>query len=419
MGLFNNGIGRPSNKSIKTKMIFKIILVVLIVLSAFGIGHLLNDLGASDDNDIITNENLDSITDIDWKTPNGTAGEIGIYQNLENKILYVDTKSEYNDWLYDETKYKKKYTYKCKTSDCNGSYVYEFLNYAIIKDENYVIYDYVKNKYKDIEVGEEDINDITLLYYEDKVYGYALMNSNDKVAIYNLDEEKLVTDFIYNGYYYDESPELIDGNIIVFDDSNEYLLDFNTGKKKLTFDNIGEPGNENFYHIEAIGNGRYVYYLKNYGFEENKSEICDENFNKILENTYSKYSVLDNGNILVKSSDNTFSEYNEDGTLVSESRKYKSVIAIGYEYVAVLDNDDYLKVVNNKGKELAKFTKITDKHYVHELLSGWYKVDNKEGLYIVIEDENVDVGTLGRGIKYYYEPIKKKTRRIKLTEVRK
>ena len=176
---------------------------------------------------------------------------------------------------------------------------------------------------------------------------------------------------------------------------------------------------ENFYRIEATGNGKYVYYLKNYGFEETKAEICDENFNRILENAYSKYSILDNGNILVKSSDNAFSEYNEDGTLVKESKKYKSVVAIGYEYVAVVDNDDYLKVVNNKGKELAKFTKITDKLYIHEFLSGWNKIDNKEGLYIAIEDENIDVGTLGRGIKYYYEPIKKKTGRIKFTEIRK
>ncbi len=417
MELFNNGAGRPSDKTIKTKKIFKIVLVVLIIFFAFGIGHFLNELGASDDNDIITNENLDSITDIDWRTPNGTAGEIGIYQDIESKSLFIDTKLEYNDWLYDETKYKKKYTYKCENSDCKGNIVYEFLNYAIIKDGNYIIYDYVKNKYKDIEVDASDIKDVNLLYYEDKLYGYALVNFEDKVAIYNLDKKRLVTDFTYNGNYYNESPELIDGNIIACDDLNQYLLDFDTGEVKLTFDNTIGPDDNNFYHIEAIGNGKYVYYLKNYGFEENKSEICREDFSKILDNMYSQYSVLDNGNILVKSSDNTFSEYNKDGALVRESREYKSIVAIGYQYVAVVDTDDYLKVVNNRGKELAKFTKITDKHYIHTLLSGWYKTSNKEGLYIVVEDENIEIGTLGRGIEYYYEPTNKKTGRIELTEI--
>lgn len=420
MGLFKKSVGRPSNKTIKVKIVLKIILFILIVCVAFGIGYFLNTLGPSDDNDIITEENLDSITDMDWKTPTGTADEVGIYQGIEDKSLYIDTKSEYNDWIYDETNYKKKYTYKCNNANCNGKVVYEYLNYAIIKDKEYIIYDYLKNKYKEINIDDVDITniaDVSFLYYDGKIYGYALRNTDDKVAIYNLEKKKLITDFVYNSYFYSESPELIDDNIIVSDDVNQYVLDFNNGKVKFTFNNGAEEGDYDSYNIEAIGNENHVYYLKNHGFEENNSEILDSNFNKVLEGTYSQYSVLNNGNILVKSSDNTFSEYNKDGVLVRESKKYKSVIAIGYEYVAVVDDDNYLKVVNNKGKELAKFTLITDKIYVHELLSGWYKTGGKEGLYVVVEDENIDIGTLGRGVEYYYEPTKNKTGRIELTEI--
>ena len=417
MKLFKNKVGRPTNREVKTKLILKIILFILIVILAFLIGYFLKNLGASNKNDIITEENIDSLTDIDWRTPKGTKGEVGIYQAVESKALFIDTKDEYNEWIHDEKNYKKKYTYKCNKEDCKGQNIYEYLNYAVIKDGNYVLYDYVNNKYKKIEIDEKNIDEVILLYNAKKIYGYALKNTDGKVAIYNIEKNKTITDFKYTSYFYNDNPELIDGNLLVIDDNNQYVLDFNSGKEKLTFNKWDDENLENTFMIQAIGNNDYVYYVKNYGMEINNSEICDKNFNNIIDGKYEQYGVLSNGNFIVKMTDTTFGEYNKNGKLINKSKEYKKVISIGYDYIGIIDNDNYLKIIDKNEKVLAKFIEITDKHYIHEFISGWYKAEGKEGLYLVVEDENIPIGTLGRGVEYFYDIKSKKTGKIELTEI--
>ena len=43
MGVFKNGVGRPSNETIKKRNIFKVICVLLILVIIVLIGYILND----------------------------------------------------------------------------------------------------------------------------------------------------------------------------------------------------------------------------------------------------------------------------------------------------------------------------------------------------------------------------------------
>lgn len=410
------------NKEDNTKriIIYKRIMLGLVLLAIIGIGVLIGYYfknASKDSKDIITKENIESVIDDGWKTPNGTNGKVKLYESVNSKSLLIASNTDNDSFLEDKEYYRAKYTYKCNNSDCSGKRVYEYLNYAVIKDGDFVLYDYVNNKYKTIDVKEEKFSNLELLYYNGKIYGYALINEENHAAIYNLKKEKLVTDYVYTNAFYNENPELVDDNLICMDDNNQYLINFNTGKEKMSFPN-SEPFDDNYFMISAAGNGKNIYYLKNHGFESIDVEVCNENFENILDNRrFSNYGVLKNGNIIVKTSDDEFSEFTKKGVLVKESEKYKSVVTIGNEYVGVIDTDDYLKVVNYQGKELARFTKITDKHVIHDLLSGWYKTANKEGLYIVVEDESINVGILGRGTEYYYVPEKDKSGKIELTEI--
>lgn len=404
------------NNDDKIKLSLKILVFILVVIASFSLGYFLSNLGNTNKKDIITEKNLNDVIESDWITPKGTKGEVAIYQSLDTKALIISNDDES---LKDENLYKKKYTYKCNDADCVGISLYEDLNYVVIKDKDYVIYDYYNNRYKKINI-EEDISfeNIILLNYNKEVYGYALVDENNKVAIYNDEKEKLITDFEYNNIYYDENPELYDENIIVSNDEKTYILNFNNGKVKKEFITINEVDSEYFYRIEAVGNGKHVYYLKNYGLESNDYEIFNNNFEGILgDNRFSQVSVLPNGNLIVSNSENKFYEYKEDGSLVRESKDYKSIVVIDNGYIVIIDNDDYLKVINNKGKELVKFLKIADNHYVHSMLSGWYTIDKKEGLYVVIEDQYVEENTKGRIIKYYYEPENDKSGKLELTRL--
>ena len=398
------------------KLALKIAIFIIIVIFVFLLGYFLNSLGNTSKEDIITEENLNDVIESDWKTPKGTKGEVNIYESIEYKSYHVEQKAESDEVLKDETKYKKKYTYKCSNSDCVGIDMYEYLNYVLIKDGNYVLYDYDTNRFKEIKLDGIEFEKIRLLYFENKVYGYALTNRDNKVAIYNAKKEELITDFSYNTEYYSANPELSDNDLIVTDDEKTYVINFSNGKVRKEFD-ANELGSDNFYYLQAIGNGKYVYYVKNYGFEFNDSEIYTNEFEKIFDDRFSKYGVLSNGNIIVSKDDNKFYEYKKDGSLVRESKEYKKIICITNGYIVVIDNDDYLKVINNKGKELAKFVKLTVNLSVNDLLSNWYKIGKKEGIFITVEDQSVEPDTKGRIIEYYYQPENNKTGKIILSKI--
>lgn len=72
--------------------------------------------------------------------------------------------------------------------------------------------------------------------------------------------------------------------------------------------------------------------------------------------------------------------------------------------MSVIDTDDYLKIVDVDGNVVAKFIKMNDNYVFHTMLSGWYEENDKNGIYLVIENTDIEYGTLGSGLEFYYVP---------------
>ena len=72
------------------------------------------------------------------------------------------------------------------------------------------------------------------------------------------------------------------------------------------------------------------------------------------------------------------------------------------DYVVVIDNDDYLKLINYDGNVITKFCKITDGLVFNETLSTTEKLDNETIINLVVEDTTLDENSNEKYIKYYY-----------------
>lgn len=352
MGVFKNGVGRPSNETIKKKNIFKGICVILVLVIVGLVAYIINDntkkeIVSNDNNkDVATNESKDG-----WYEPSGTAKTIDIYGHTVSATEYNDeyifireNEHEENDDLSD-WKYDYLNTYKCTNNDCtlytqnSGD-----LSTVIIKDKDYLVYNFKTNKAKKIDLGENAnklnyideeqsmCSDLGSLCIESRVVGkntyyeiYSIMDlpSNLTSVLIGSDLKPIIL-------YTDED----------YEDNEDR---WNKGASYLTF-----LDNENIIYIE--GNKFYTY---------------DSKTNKTI-----------------------------------SSKKYKSVELISQkEYIVVVDNDNYLKVLDLKGKEKAKLAKVTDDMRVHNLLSGWYEQDKKAGIYVVVEDTSVTCDDLSEELK--------------------
>lgn len=362
--------------------------------------------------------------------PTDTSTKINIYKHNEKGYLYMHNEDKPD---FQDKESTLKYTYTCKNNDCKSHMMYEDLGYALIYDGKYILYDYKKDKTKAITlkdstiVPSSNLDGLQLLYCDKKIYGYAIQENKEdgKYAIYNSSLGKLVTDYKYiPNDFKSNHRELLDGNLIVSSEfssdyvNNDYkdnIINFNTGAELLSYDNNDVP-----LLIYTMGYKNYVYYLKaekQGPFGDGLNEICDKNLKPIIAGKYREYTVSEEGNIVVKSADTNFSVYTKEGTLVKKSKDYKRIVSLDRNYASIIDNDNYLKILDLNEKEVAKFIEVTNNYEVHDARSGWYETNGKEGVYIVVEDKNVAEGTKGRGIEYYYEPKTNSTGKIEVTYI--
>ena len=82
--------------------------------------------------------------------------------------------------------------------------------------------------------------------------------------------------------------------------------------------------------------------------------------------------------------------------LIKNSKKYDKVCFLIKDYAVVID-DNYLKIVNYDGNVLAKYDNMSNYSLNYDA-SGWKKIDDKEGIYLVILNEKNEEK------EYYYVP---------------
>ena len=346
----------------------------------------------------LTTKNVDR-----WYEPTGDLSSLDIYVS-ENEVIL--SKPEDNITDLDES-FVLKNKYMCSTKECG--YYGTYKNYVIIKDGKYLIYDFNKNKALDLNLPDAIYNNIEICGYKDKIYGLSISNVNDEYAYYSLGDEEFKTEFKYGNINSFENISFTKNLIITSEYQEKNVLNtaLNIKTGKIKFSSV-QP-------IYFFGNKKHIYLARNYAEGEGiNAEIYNENFKLLFDGQRQNlFTTSTDGNLIVVNEDNTFSMYNYEGTFIKVSKKYKEIVMLNEDYLAVIDNDNYLKLVNFDGNLIAKFILMDDKYTIYSSLSGWKKVDNKTGIFIVLSDNSEPFESENHALYYYYVPKTKETGVIK------
>ena len=309
-------------------------------------------------------------------------------------------------------------TYDCASANCYGYSIDSNGKNAIIYDDNKnFIYNLDTKEKEIINVEEKQYSRIDFIASASKKYGLVLNNGNN-YAFYNLDSKKLVTDYVYNSYAGYQVDELLEKGYfagIKYGDNYDYVLEIINANYGSLYKSLNQKagirsaklGDKVIYIVNPQG-ASFDYYLYNELFEPLISDGVEYN-----------YGVNSDGTLTVTVADNNtmFFVYDSDGILLRQSKQYKQVVKVVNDYIAILDDDNNLKLIDPKENEVTTFLKLESKHKLHPLISGWFTTKGKNGVYIVVEDKSISYGTEGAGLEYYYIPTTKETGVIKTNGV--
>ena len=336
--------------------------------------------------------------------------------------IYKSGDNWYNisEYAYENDYYTYVDSYKCYSTNCRGYSISYVTKEAIIYDNNkYYLYNYDTKKSEELALGNEEFSNIDLIYSRKNTYGLYVVNKNGKGAFYNLKNREYISNFIYDNANNYQTDELLDMNYFAgtIVNENDYsgiieIINNSNGAKIKTISDAmyirsETVGNRTLYSVCGGGNC-YAYKLYNSDFESLTSD-----------NDYYYYAINGNNTITVYSYDDQtkFKIYNIDGKLLYTSSKYKEVVKLVKDYVIVLDDLNNLKLLDNDEKEITTFLKVTSEYELHPMISGWYTENNKNGIYMVVENKNIPYGQEGSGLEYYYIPSTGETGVIKTNGV--
>ena len=286
-------------------------------------------------------------------------------------------------------------TYECYSKKCEGYNYSEIINKAIIHDGDYYLYDFSTKEKSKLNIEGNDYSNINFVENENKTLGLFIYKNNQGYAFYNLDSNTVVTEYIYGEMYSLASIS----SVLATKGENTVLINPNNGSVERTINGL--------LHISEVHvNGNIYYQAYPYSEGPNYSRIVlNSNLDRIINDNYDVGVFNSDSTITVsKVNDNHVYTYDLSGNLIYTSKEYKQVLKVLKDFAVVLTNDSDLVLLNRSDEVLTTFLKVTDKHYLHPLISGWYTTNGKNGIYFVVGDNDIPYGTEGSGLEYYYIP---------------
>lgn len=323
-------------------------------------------------------------------------GDVRVNLTLKSDKYYI-YEEKYDDEYYNirisdteinEENVKKVGEYKCDSKDCN--YITHNGNYILFDDFGLVAYDYKKNKTHELNYPEIDYR-VEQLVADDKIYGIIVENDG-KYGYYSFELDKYVIPMSEKNFLYYDSAGFIE----------------NRGDERDIVDLQGNKFVPDISKLENIEGTDFYYYTYYCGIEDCLYKFYNKNGNSLADDKEIwDYTITDSKEIILfDENDNTrFEIYNSSGLLTYTSKNYKSVYHLWNveDYLAVIDTDNYLKLINSKEEVIATFTEMTEEKYFHDMISGWYEYDNKNGIYLVVGDPSVTVEEVLKNNKDFSE----------------
>ncbi len=309
-------------------------------------------------------------------------------------------------------------TYTCLLKDCE---LYEYdpiTKQSVIREgTNYYLYYHQTKEEKILDIDNTEINQVRFITYEGKNYGLSIGSSKTGYAVYSIEGDKMLTDYIFPGTV---SVNRYKGEIVytalTYNKSNGasvptlHVFDFHTKNEIKTVVGLGKY---NVYQNE--GNSLYIG-----GFPGRADvysyRVLDDELNS-TSSIYSDFGANSDSTItLYEGNSKQFKVINCQQQTVYTSKEYEEVYGVFKDYVLVRDNNS-LKLIDNRGKEIANFLELANNYVVDFINSGWSEENRKYGIYILVYDESVSPDKKGSILKYYYIPATKEKGMIKTISI--
>lgn len=320
---------------------------------------------------------------VDGKSTKYTYGKK--QENKETKKLTIYE----SDGTYNTDSGREVGTITCKTEVCSNISSYE--NYSLIKeDDGDYIYNYKEDKliFGPFKLDNE-------LVFDNKLYG-VMYRENGQNNIYSLVSNKSLKNIkgtLYLGTG-DELEVLYKYKYAIFNNSNKYnFVNLKTGNVSYSINAsslgiFGEDSKNNLVNIIAYTNNNKIKLYNSNG----KVLLDDQEFD-----TFEEY----NGNYLFKTKTN-YVICDSNLNIKFNSKSYDKTLGVYKDYIVVI-NKNHLEILDTSGGVLARFEDEWNSNYEYkEKLSGWSTYENKYGLYLTVENKNIELGKPGYTRKYYY-----------------
>ena len=379
----------------------KIIIVLGIILLISLIGGLIFLLTRNNNSSQTTNKNRKKVTIYEVKTTDNRGHNYNYYsENVEDDDEIVSQK-----------------TFTCRAA-CTLEDVTE--NYALVlENDGFYIYNYISDEivYGPIDITQEKEAQYTatLMEYEGKLYGAGISYTTDlenyETVIYNASTDKLYENIKGSIYNFDSAANVTAKYDYVIMTNNNTINLFNIQTGKIDYNYPGD-------YVDTIDTNDNFYII-------NSNKIYDINNQEVFKGIQvDKADFIDNQIVISKINGNKrqIAIYDKNRNLIRQSSNYDDVLMFGKDFALVVNNKK-LQLINLKFRTLASFINNYDKNKnpVRVNTSGWYTTNNKQGIYIQVEDSNAKIQDIlknnpdltkedvldakeGYGYEYYYIP---------------
>lgn len=335
-------------------------------------------------------------------SPKESKNKIYIYHshdNVNNVDIYFANSIKMEE---DNNHLKLITTYNCENEKCKG-----YGNGAnnnknvIIYDDKYYLFDAVSLEKQELPgLGTKEYERINLVTDKNnRTVGLFASKKASEGAYYLLNKNKFVTDFEYqedtttntiatNGYFAAIKSKNNTNNI--------FLLHQVTGEVIKTFKNAL------YIQEETIGSTDLFFVRKSF-FGDKEGYFLNSEYNKLIKSLDSYTYAVNSDNTITIPQDKNFKVYNTAGDEISTSKDYKKIEKVLKDYV-VVSNDNNVDVLDYQDNYLATLFEANKNYKYHPQISGWYDNGDKKGVFFVVENTKVPVGSVGRGLEYFYVP---------------
>ncbi len=412
---------KNTKKSNNIGLILPIMLIVLVVLVVEVMYYHMD----RDDNDTISNDV-------------GLNNTIDIERHGQEIIIYKYTMPEEDEepfysvfygpaGLEDQSRNSEEIgKVTCITNDCE--LISTFKQYAVVGDNGtYYVFDYEDDKLVAGPLGKAnaDYSNIQNVSHLNDLYA-VVVQASSTMDIYYIRDNKIyndiageyISDTLLNNYSAFAKYGLLVIN--VSDEKKNNFFNMRNGDVVYSF--------EADYDIEPLECDSNIYIVLNVGKKENSTKLVYNQDGKQVFNGEKFENIMYSDDRFIAIQDNKVKIYDESRNLIKESKEYSDVLMTGKDFAVVVD-ENKLQLVDLEDNLLTTFIDnySDDRYYLHAILSGWHNDNDKNGIYLVIQDNQATASSIlkenpeltadqligmGLGYEYYYIPKTKETGRI-------